>query len=115
MVCACLVTIRPLIMKLLPSLFPATNNLPSSVPVKSGSWGDRFSSKFSSSKNGIELQSMDDLNKETAVSGTILEIRKTTNFEMKEEVDSILAGEGGNRGKRLGDAEFGLGSVQHQV
>ncbi|KAH8676398.1 hypothetical protein BGZ60DRAFT_562080 [Tricladium varicosporioides] len=64
-ICACLMCLRPLLLKLFPKLFPSTHSNSRSHPSNhnskhSNSWGNKFSSKIRGSKAGMQLSETDD-------------------------------------------------------
>jgi hypothetical protein len=62
-ICACLMCLRPLLIRFLPALFPASK-ASESRPTPNPSWaqamGSKLASKLRTGNNGLELQSEDD-------------------------------------------------------
>ncbi|KAG9242064.1 hypothetical protein BJ878DRAFT_517457 [Calycina marina] len=116
-ICSSLITIRPLLIKCFPSLFPASTNPQSTGQQLSSSWrgGINFrSSNNRFSNNRFELMSRDDMTTGCTENDQRLRIQMTTNFELKEERTGDTASECGSStghpGRWPAELEAGPGS-----
>ena len=118
MICACIIAVRPLLVHFLPSIFPGTRNPTATYPSqKSGSFRPKMDSKisgkiWSTNHNGIELLSREELSGD-AGSPRDLGIKKTTNFELREEFESGGSGSGSRTVKDEARGELGGLSLVH--